>query len=697
MAVEKLSQFPLAGSPPGPTDTLAGAQAGANIKYSFSQLTTAPFAATGRILTESLADRAGNTFIDVKADYGAKGDGVTDDTTAIQAALNAAFGVAGSIASTAQRRVIFPPGKYIVTGSGLTGTNWFGGVIQGSGRFTTIIQNSGGGPVITTNGCEYMRFEDMNLDGAGGTNPIFDLDWTNTGTALQSNTFFNMYFSSGGVGLRIAHSNFMGSENLILNCFFANCTTAGIQVGGTNALQQTMVGGNIQNCGIGIELVQGSFNVIDGVGFQQSATFDIQTENNSQNTMSVIGCRTESPNFINNTISQNMQISACHQTSASGRGLFYVGNGGMAHISACLFDGQVQPKSWARICIQACQPYNEVVAGDWLIKNVSDWWYIPSNPFALSIEIENVESFLVTSGNLGLVIDKQRIFTPDGVNIVTLNYLNAQTTFAALPAPKTATGGHALITDCNSGVWGSRAGGGGTIFADVFSDGRAWYVEGVGSLSRVVFDAAGTKLYVAPPATSASYTGITVGSGANRALVVSLNFGYNTGVPPSAVSVHWDSAGTNQAMTQIVSGSNIATNDEVQLWGLVAPTSGNKTLSVSWTGNAEVFVTAVSFINVNQTGGATTFPNSSATLVNTPNPKVTITSDVGHAVVGTLATQNAQGTYLADTTTIYKDNASGAFINAGAVYEVSGLASVDIGWTGGGNTVLIAGTDVVNG
>ena len=696
VAVQKFSAISPAGSVPAVTDKFVGVQAGANdVLYSFSQITTAPFPATGRTSTENLADRFGNTYIDVKADYGAKGDGVTDDTAALQAALNAAFGVAGSIAQTAQRRVIIPPGLYIVRGGGLTATNWFGGVIEGSGRFTTEIQNVDGGPVFTTNGCQYMRFEDMRLDCASGSGIAFDLDWTGSGTALQSNTFFNMYFSDCGIGLRIAQNNEMGSETLILNCFFANCTTAGIQNKGSNALQQTMVGGNIQNCGIGIELVQGSFNVIHGVGFQLSATYDIQIENNSQNTMSVIGCRTESPNFINNNISQNIQISACHQTSASGRGIFYAGNGGMAHISACLFDGQVNPFSWARVCIQACQPYKEVVAGDWLIKNVANWWYIPNNPIALSIEIENVESFLAAGGALGLVIDKQRLFTIDGVNVTTLNYINAETTFAALPAPNTATGGHALITDCSSSTWGSRAAGGGTIFADVFSDGRAWYVEGVGSLSRVVLDAIGTKLFVAAPVTSASYTGITVGTGSKRALVVSLNFGYGTGIPPSAVSVHWDSTGTNQAMTQIVSGSDTSIDAEVQLWGLVAPTSGNKTLSVSWTGNAEVFVVAISFVNVNQTGGSTTFPNSSASTVNTANPSITITSDVDHAVVGAMASQGTSGTL--NNLQIYRDNASGLFINSSAEYEASGLASANVGWTSGTNKVLIAGTDIVNG
>jgi hypothetical protein len=62
------------------------------------------------------------------------------------------------------------------------------------------------------------------------------------------------------------------------------------------------------------------------------------------------------------------------------------------------------------------------VAGDWLLKNVGTWWYIPNNPEPLSIEIENVESFLAAGGALGTIIGKQRIFTTNGSVVTTQNY-----------------------------------------------------------------------------------------------------------------------------------------------------------------------------------------------------------------------------------------------------------------------------------
>lgn len=69
------------------------------------------------------------TVVNVK-DYGAVGDGVTDDTAAIEAA----FAVNGGI--------YFPPGTYNYTGTGLTGSN--APTILGAGRCETFIDLTGG-------------------------------------------------------------------------------------------------------------------------------------------------------------------------------------------------------------------------------------------------------------------------------------------------------------------------------------------------------------------------------------------------------------------------------------------------------------------------------------------------------------------------------------------------------------------------
>jgi hypothetical protein len=132
-------------------------------------------------------------------------------------------------------------------------------------------------------------------------------------------------------------------------------------------------------------------------------------------------------------------------------------------------------------------------------------------------------------------------------------------------------------------------------------------------------------------ATSADLASMTVGSGANRALIAGLFFD----AAVSVVAVHWDSAGTNQAMTQIgtaTAGSG-STLCNVYLFGLVAPTSGNKNLHVTWTGTADGYATAISWTGVDQAAAATSFINFNSST-NSANPStITITTTSGNATV----------------------------------------------------------------
>lgn len=84
--------------------------------------------ATGGTASRTLANRFADT-LNVK-DFGATGNGVTDDTAAIQAALNAST------------NVYLPPGDYLVTALTLTGR------MYGAGPGATILRKSGEGSMI---------------------------------------------------------------------------------------------------------------------------------------------------------------------------------------------------------------------------------------------------------------------------------------------------------------------------------------------------------------------------------------------------------------------------------------------------------------------------------------------------------------------------------------------------------------------
>lgn len=191
----------------------------------------------------------------------------------------------------------------------------------------------------------------------------------------------------------------------------------------------------------------------------------------------------------------------------------------------------------------------------------------------------------------------------------------------------------------------------------------------------VAFDAQSSASSTANGVTSHNHTNLTVGSGANRALLVMV--AWSTTVP-TGITVTWDNGASNQACTLITNashGSATGGNRSVQLYGLVAPVSGNKTLRVAWTGAADVYVDAIAVTGADQTGGATTFPNgTSANGATGPGATngVTITSAVGDYVIAA---------HVTPTNAVSSVNQTQAFINNSAA-----------GISAGGNRAVGAAT-----
>src|SRR5258708_7607822 len=119
----------------------------------------------------------------------------------------------------------------------------------------------------------------------------------------------------------------------------------------------------------------------------------------------------------------------------------------------------------------------------------------------------------------------------------------------------------------------------------------------------VVFDAQGTTNAAsgATPVTSIDFTNLTVGTGSQRALVVPVLFSANV----TSLTVTWDNTGTPQPCTLIGAASDTGAQIFAKLYGLVNPTPGAKTLHLAWTTTSDVYVDAVSYTGVDQTGGAT--------------------------------------------------------------------------------------------
>jgi hypothetical protein len=122
--------------------------------------------------------------------YGARGDGTTNDTAAIQAAINAAIAAGGG-------EVYFPAGTYVVSPT-LTVTSGVGVRLVGAGRNATALRKASNGVLLSMSGpatdvsgathTRYCSVEDMTLNGNAKTGLLLQLYYNNN--CLFQNVFF---------------------------------------------------------------------------------------------------------------------------------------------------------------------------------------------------------------------------------------------------------------------------------------------------------------------------------------------------------------------------------------------------------------------------------------------------------------------------------------------------------------------------
>lgn len=191
-------------------------------------------------------------------------------------------------------------------------------------------------------------------------------------------------------------------------------------------------------------------------------------------------------------------------------------------------------------------------------------------------------------------------------------------------------------------------------------------------MANVTRDSHGTTLDNNAVASPVNYSGLTIGAQSNLALVVEINWA----VAKAGVTLTWDSGGTNQALTLIKTFTS-ASGYVSELWGLIAPTQGNKTLQIAWSaGTAAFVVAATSYFNVDQTGGVTTFYGT-ATGNGTTTASVVLASATGDMTISSMSASTGTGT--TNQTLLYF--LSGAGTENGGASEAVGAASVTHTWT----------------
>jgi hypothetical protein len=161
------------------------------------------------ISTRSAVTNLFNHIINVKDDYGAKGDGVTDDTVAIQAALNASNGLGGGI-------VYFPVGNYLFSQLVLDGFNYI--TLLGTHRHSSRLTSTyvGAGTVISCLVTTNITVEDLGFDVSPAcTGNFFNFDWSTLQSDCQQSNFRDCVFGVNDSTHRNLNSWIRGNHFLI--------------------------------------------------------------------------------------------------------------------------------------------------------------------------------------------------------------------------------------------------------------------------------------------------------------------------------------------------------------------------------------------------------------------------------------------------------------------------------------------------
>lgn len=208
------------------------------------------------------------------------------------------------------------------------------------------------------------------------------------------------------------------------------------------------------------------------------------------------------------------------------------------------------------------------------------------------------------------------------------------------------------------------------------------FLFAVPAFSQVTLDAnISASVPFAAGSSSVTTTNMAVGTGTNRVLTVSLVLITDTGLTTTCV---WDVGGTNQTMTAVTNASvnNVGPpTSAVQWFGLVAPTSGNKTLTCTFTGiTAGGTLGATSFNGANQTGGVTTFANGVSSSGQGTTWTLNVTNVANGMAIDVAGDQ--AGTMSVPLQTILGTINGAGCCNFGSSYNNSNSAGiVGFGWT----------------
>jgi len=212
----------------------------------------------------------------LKTNYNATGDGITDDTNALQQALN-------ELGSSNQSHVLYlPAGTYRIT-RGLTMISPMNISIIGEDPDTTTIKWDGpqNGTILYLNGVRYSKFSRLKFDGSGRAAIAIDQSWDGTVPGFDTgNEYSDSVFQDVGYGIQGGNLGHGAAESAVLRCRFIRNSKAGVVTKNFNALDWFIWYSVFTDCNVGVtnEPGAGNFHVFESVFFN-SKTADVLIKN----------------------------------------------------------------------------------------------------------------------------------------------------------------------------------------------------------------------------------------------------------------------------------------------------------------------------------------------------------------------------------------------------------------------------------
>lgn len=249
-------------------------------------------------------------WADVKR-YGAKGDGLHDDTRALQQALDSLSNPVTkfNMGKGAYMVVYLPAGTYCLS-STLVLKGKIGVSLIGEDPARTVLKWTGGDKdtLLWADGSAYFKIERLSWD-ANGRKEMegIGIHWKSVWNDGRSQSFAPLnieiadcYFMNGfryGIsGGTYGGPNGTGandSEIAIRRCFFRACSMAGIEIEGYNALDYWIWDCRFLHCRTGVSCAHGNYHVYRSF-FSGSTVLDVHNDNGYYT--SVRGCYSENAN-----------------------------------------------------------------------------------------------------------------------------------------------------------------------------------------------------------------------------------------------------------------------------------------------------------------------------------------------------------------------------------------------------------------